>query len=64
VSDRIRIRYAGASAADGVFAVQGELIKQETLATAIEKGGADWKERAELELEGESISIWIQRESD
>ncbi|MBP2681619.1 MAG: Isoleucyl-tRNA synthetase, partial [Candidatus Krumholzibacteriota bacterium] len=64
VSDRIRIRYAGGPAGDGVLAVQGELIRQETLATAIEKGNADWKDRTELEFEGELISLWIQRESN
>ena len=51
-------------AAYGAFSVQGDLIRRETLATAIDRGSADWKERTDLDLDGESISLWIQRESD
>ena len=61
VSDRIRIRYDGGKTADGVFASQGDLIKRETLAKTADKGSADWKDSAELEVDGESISLWIER---
>jgi len=61
VSDRIRIRYDGGKTADGVFASQGDLIKRETLAKTADRGSADWKDSAELEVDGESISLWIER---
>jgi isoleucyl-tRNA synthetase len=64
VSNRIRIRYQGGGTADEVFAAQGEFIKRETLARSAEKGPADWRDNAELEVDGELISLWIQRESD
>jgi isoleucyl-tRNA synthetase len=63
VSNRIRIRYQGGEIADRVFAAQGELIKRETLAREAERGAAQWKDTAELDVDGELISLWIQRES-
>jgi isoleucyl-tRNA synthetase len=64
VSNRIRIRYDGGEVADRVFAAQGEFIKHETLAREAERGAAQWKDSAELEVDGELISLWIERESD
>ncbi len=64
VSDRIRIRYEGGEVAGRVFAAQGEFIKNETLSRDAEKGKAEWNDSAELEVDGESITLWIQRESD
>jgi isoleucyl-tRNA synthetase len=64
VSDRINIRYDGGEIADDVFANQGQFIKNETLSRTADKGPVDWKNMVEFEIEGESISLWIQRESD
>lgn len=64
VSDRINIRYDGGEIADSVFANQGQFIKNETLSRTAGKGPVDWKSKVEFEIEGESISLWIQRESD
>ncbi len=64
VGDRIAIRYDGGEAADQVFAGQEEFIKTETLARSIEKGAAEWNDMTEFDLEGDRISLWIQRESD
>jgi len=61
VGDRIRIRYEGGKTADCVFASLGDLVMRETLAKAADKGSADWKNKTELEVEGESISLWIER---
>jgi len=63
VSDRIRIRYLGGENADRVFAALGEFIKNETLSRDAERGAAQWPDSAELEIDGERITLWIQRES-
>jgi isoleucyl-tRNA synthetase len=64
VSDRIGIRYRGGEMADRAFGAQGEFIQRETLATTVEKGEAAWKDRVELEIDGEVITLCIKRESD
>jgi hypothetical protein len=61
VSHRIQIRYRGGELADRVFAAEGEFIKRETLARRADKGTAEWKDAVELEVEGESITLWIER---
>ncbi|MFQ5510384.1 MAG: isoleucine--tRNA ligase [Candidatus Krumholzibacteriia bacterium] len=64
VSDRIDIRYDGGTAADTVFAQEGDLIRSETLAVSAEKKTADWGPGTELDVDGETIRLWIRRESD
>jgi isoleucyl-tRNA synthetase len=64
VSNRIHIRYDGGSTADDVFSALGEFIKRETLARTIDRGRAEWRDGVEVEIDGELISLWIQRESN
>ena len=64
VGDRIAVRSEGGDVADLVFAGQEDFIKTETLAQTVEKGAAEWNDMAEFDLEGDRISLWIQRESD
>jgi isoleucyl-tRNA synthetase len=64
VSDRILIRYDGGKVADEVFAAQASLVCAETLAVSCEKEKADWEATAELEVDAETIHLWIRRESD
>ncbi|UCG53455.1 MAG: isoleucine--tRNA ligase [Candidatus Latescibacterota bacterium] len=64
VSDRIAVRYHGGKIADQVFAKQGEFVRRETLALSSRKGESDWKDSVEFEVDGETIRLWIRRESD
>ncbi len=64
VSDRIHVCYQGGKSADAVFKSQGEFIRSETLAVSTDNREADWNEPTELEAAGETIRLWIRRESD
>jgi len=64
VSDRIDIRYDGKGLADKVFANQGALIRDETLALTTTKDPVAWSETTDLDADGEEIRLWIRRESD
>jgi len=61
VTDRIRLRYAENAAADRVFAAQGDLIKNETLAIEVAVGGADWVHSVTFEIDGAEFHLWLQR---
>ena len=64
VGDRIAVVYQGGVTADEAFGAQADFIMAETLANRVEKGTADWEDVSEFDLEGDRISLWIQRESD
>ena len=61
VTDRIRLRYEGGDATARVFDAAGGLIAAETLADDIARGAAEWEHRAELELDGERVTLWVQK---
>jgi isoleucyl-tRNA synthetase len=61
VTDRIRICYTGGAYAGRVFDAQGALVAAETLADEISARAADWKDTLSFELEGETVSLWIQK---
>jgi isoleucyl-tRNA synthetase len=61
VIDRIRICYAGGDHLRRVFAAQGALVLAETLADETSPGVTDWKDTVSFELEGEPVSLWIQK---
>jgi isoleucyl-tRNA synthetase len=61
VTDRIRLRYQGGEATGRVFAAAGALIASETLADEVSSGAADWESSTELELDGERITLWVQK---
>jgi isoleucyl-tRNA synthetase len=63
VSDRIDLRYSGGAVADSVFAAQGDLIRGETLARSAKRESAEWPATAELDADGETIRVWVRRES-
>jgi isoleucyl-tRNA synthetase len=61
VTDRIRLRYAGGNEVRRVFTSLGSLIATETLADDVDDGAVDWSDAAAFELEGEPVSVWIQK---
>jgi isoleucyl-tRNA synthetase len=61
VTDRIRISYAGGTHLSRVFDAQGTLVAAETLADEMSAREADWNDTLSFELEGESVSLWIQK---
>ncbi|HEX6789680.1 MAG TPA: isoleucine--tRNA ligase [Candidatus Krumholzibacteria bacterium] len=61
VTDRIRVGFTGGEHARRVFETQGTLIATETLADEVQPRAADWSDTASFELEGESVSLWIQK---
>jgi isoleucyl-tRNA synthetase len=61
VTDRIHVRYDGGSSLRRVFEAQGSLIASETLADEIAAGKSEWKDTVAFDLEGESMSLWIQK---
>jgi isoleucyl-tRNA synthetase len=61
VTDRIRISYAGGAHLRRVFDAQGNLVAAETLADEMSAREADWNDTLSFELEGESVSLWIQK---
>lgn len=61
VTDRIRLRYDGGSHVQRVFEAQGVLIADETLAREVARGPADWSGRAQFELDGEPVTVWLQK---
>ncbi|MGD8412678.1 MAG: isoleucine--tRNA ligase [Candidatus Latescibacterota bacterium] len=61
VTDRIEVRYAESESTEKVFAVQGELIKNETLAVEAAPGGADWDHSVAFEIDGAPFQLWIRR---
>ena len=64
VSDRIHLRYEGGEFTQQVFNAQGDLVAAETLAVAVDAGEADWPDATEVELGGETVRLWVRRESD
>jgi isoleucyl-tRNA synthetase len=63
VTDRIAVRYEGGGLLDSVFDRQGDFVREETLATAVERGPADWTDRVSLDLEEAPGTIWIRKEN-
>ncbi len=61
VTDRIRLRWQGGDAAARVFDTAGSLIAAETLADDVSAGEVDWESRAEMELDGERVTLWVQK---
>jgi isoleucyl-tRNA synthetase len=61
VVDRIRLRYTGGEHLRRVFGAQGALIAAETLADEMAERDADWTDALSFEIEGESVSLWIQK---
>jgi len=61
VTDRIRLRYSGGSEVDRVFQAQGALIAAETLSEEMAGGQAPWIDTTEFELNGERVTVWIQK---
>jgi isoleucyl-tRNA synthetase len=61
VTDRIRLRYQGGDATARVFDAAGRLIAAETLADDVARGEVDWEHHTELDLDGERVSLWVQK---
>ena len=61
VTDRIRLRYDGGLVAERVFGAQGSLIAGEALADDVARGSVDWDASAELDLDGERVTVWLQK---
>ena len=61
VTDRIQVRYEGGEAVSEVFAAQGDLVKNETLAVEIAAGTADWEHSVVFEVDGVEFRIWLRR---
>jgi isoleucyl-tRNA synthetase len=61
VTDHIHLRYSGGEMATRVFQRQGDLIAAETLADETGAGEAAWPATAALELDGETVTLWIQK---
>ncbi len=61
VTDRIELRYRGSAVIDKVFSTQGDLIRNETLATEIAAGDADWEHRISFAIDDEEVSTWLQK---
>jgi isoleucyl-tRNA synthetase len=61
VTDRIRVRYAGGDHLRRVFEAQGPLVAAETLADDVAAHAADWSDTLSFDLEGELVSLWIQK---
>jgi len=62
VSDRIDLRYEGGDLASRVFAAQGSFVAAETLAQSVDRGDPGWPDAAELDVDGESIRLWVKRD--
>ncbi|HEX5132493.1 MAG TPA: isoleucine--tRNA ligase [Candidatus Krumholzibacteria bacterium] len=61
VTDRIRIRYTGGEWTTRVVTTMTALIASETLADGIAQGAVDWESTVAFELDGEAVSLWIQK---
>jgi isoleucyl-tRNA synthetase len=61
VTDRIRLRYDGGPLAERVFGAQGGLIAGEALADDVARGSVDWDASAELDIDGERVTVWLQK---
>ncbi len=61
VTDRIRLRYQGGAHAQRVFETHGLLIAGETLAQDVARGSADWSGTTEFDLDGERVTVWLQK---
>ncbi len=61
VTDRIRLRYQGGAHVQRVFEAQGVLIADETLAREVALGPVDWSGSAEFDLDGERVTLWLQK---
>lgn len=61
VTDRIRLRYAGTDQMDRVFRSHGALVGAEALAEDITRGDAEWNDTAAFDLDGEKVTVWIQK---
>ncbi len=61
VTDRIHLRYRAGAPVARVFDAQGTLIAAETLAEDVAAGAAEWPDHAEFELEGEPVTVWVQK---
>jgi isoleucyl-tRNA synthetase len=61
VTDRIKVRYTENAAAQDVFAAQGDLIKNETLAVDVAPGAADWDHSVTFAIDDAEFHLWIQR---
>ena len=61
VTDRIRLRYHGGDGAARVFAAAGALIAAETLAEEVKRERVDWENHTELELDGEALTLWVEK---
>jgi isoleucyl-tRNA synthetase len=61
VTDRIRLRWSGGAGVARVFSAQQPLIASETLADDVAAGAADWSDTVAFDLDGETVSLWIQK---
>jgi isoleucyl-tRNA synthetase len=61
VTDRIRVRYADTEALGKVFASQGDLIENETLAAEIVPGEADWEHTVSFKIDDTDFQLWLQK---
>jgi isoleucyl-tRNA synthetase len=61
VTDRIRLRYQGGDITAQAFAAAGDTIAVETLADDVAAGAVDWEHHTEVELDGEHITLWVQK---
>jgi isoleucyl-tRNA synthetase len=61
VTDRIRVCYAENATVDSVFAAQGDLIKNETLAVEVSAGGADWEHSVSFKIDDAEFKLWFEK---
>jgi isoleucyl-tRNA synthetase len=61
VTDRIRVRYEKNAIADSVFAAQGDLIKNETLAVEVAAGSADWEHSVSFQIDDAEFQLWLEK---
>jgi len=61
VTDRIRVRFEESEAVGEVFASQGKLIENETLAVDISPGEADWEHEVSFEIDDVGFRLWLEK---
>jgi isoleucyl-tRNA synthetase len=61
VTDRIRVCYADTEAVGKVFASQGALVKNETLAVELEPGEPGWEHSVSFTIGGAEFRLWLQK---
>jgi isoleucyl-tRNA synthetase len=61
VTDRIRVRYADTEAAGKVFASQGTLVENETLAVEIGPGEPGWEHSVSFEIDDAEFRLWLEK---